>query len=152
MLSVCEPVKPFEFEIKSQHTYKAKRNDACNCVVARALQDKGKEKLLEVHVLATVTVLIWSGGKCCRYRTPGVLRRGLEHFDKTGKWNLKPGKYQLAPICDSQTRSAQSTRALLRRFKDTSYSQGHYPHSGTRRAASLSPRLLRLREKHNSAG
>ncbi len=49
-------------------------------------------------------------GKVVRYRTPSILRRGLQHFDVTGTWNLPDGEYHLAAMPDHDAKGSRTKR------------------------------------------
>ena len=140
-----EPRKALKFEIQQKHCEIAKRNNACQCVIAQAFIDKYGNLLLEIQVLSTITVLIWSGGHAERYQTPPKLRVALREFDKTGKWDLPHGQYSLLPIPPSQTAKAQKIRAIIRRYKDDSNMSRKYPFSGKLRQRAMNPRFVNLK-------
>lgn len=145
MRQIVEPKKPLKFVITEKHCKNAERNNACECVIAKAFMDEYKNKLLEVQVLATVTCLVWSGGAFHRYQTPNILREALRDFDRTGQWNLPAGEYMLMPIPKSQTKKAIATRAATRRATGDSHMTRRYPFNGKNRQRPMNPRLMNLR-------
>lgn len=140
--TIREPKTPFDVNITKQHVKKAIPRDPCNCVVAQALS--ADPRVLSCEVFAHITTLVTRSG-FERYQTPKALRDGLENWDNTGDWKLKPGVYTLLPVTKSQTRKARREGARKRRaagdpnmFHDRSI----YPH----RKQNLSPRQITHRE------
>lgn len=142
---VSEPKKAIQFEITVKHCEVAKRKDPCECVIAQSFYDKFKEKLSSIHVLSTITTLIYPSGLVHRYRTPPDLRNALEEFDKTGLWNLEPGTHELLPLPRSQTSKAQAARARIRRADGDENMSRKYPYTGKQRRRNLDPRKITLR-------
>ena len=149
MSLVSEPRSSMKFNIAPKHVKGAKKNQACHCVVACALMDHD-EKLVGATVQATRVILQFVGGKTKRYATPPVLRKGLEHYDKTGKWDLPEGQYELPPVPTSQEAHLQRHRAELRRAAGDLNMTRKYLPSGRCRKRPISERamnLVRLRQQ-----
>lgn len=141
-----EPRKPLKFEITAQHCTLAKRKDACNCVIAQAFYSKFGASLASIHVLPTITTLIFPDGRVHRYRTSPLLRKALTDYDKDGVWSLDPGVYELLPLPKSLTAKAQSQRAKKRRNVGDVNMDKRYPYTGKQRRRNLDPRKINLRD------
>lgn len=88
---------PLVIEINQEHVQKAKCKDPAFCVIAQALRDHFGEAVDGFQVGSSLTK-IKMDTKLIRYSTGSKLRKALIAFDKTGKWNLPPGRYSLNPV------------------------------------------------------
>lgn len=140
-----EPRKKFKFMIPPnicEIVAVSKRNDPCACVIANTLVLI--PRLLEAQVYATVTVLIWAGGVCHRYKTPKVLSNALKGFDANGGWDLPPGEYCLEPLDNTRRIAAVRERARKRRERGDRNMFKKYPFKGKTRSRAINSRLMNL--------
>lgn len=112
---VVDADEDLQFSITEEDVRSATCKDPGDCVVARsiirAFAEKGlKNYLIEVEV-GSRTTRIFSPGRMTRFKTPTVLRNGLNRFDTTGHWNLPPGDYVLMKLPPSDMTGARSHRA-----------------------------------------
>jgi hypothetical protein len=100
-VEVKDAIRKLGFEITKEDVLSAIPLDKSHCVIHNAIQNS-LPFVTEIEVGARVTVLTTrdsrSGSQIkMRYHTPDVLKNGLNTFDKTGNWDLKPGAYYLLP-------------------------------------------------------
>jgi hypothetical protein len=81
------------FVITLAHIAHAVRHSKGKCVVALAL--KGRTDIANVLIGASVSTVTFTSGRVVRYKTPAILRDGLNKWDRTGVWDLPVGKYYL---------------------------------------------------------
>jgi hypothetical protein len=99
---------PLTITITPEHVARAKCNDPAQCVVAQALMDHFGGMVDGFECGSNITKIYSIGGKICtRYSTGSALRRSLVNFDKTKKWDLPPGVYQLNPLANCYRREAR---------------------------------------------
>ncbi len=111
-----DPTRPITFEITAKHIKLAKQCDQSGCVVALALLDHVGDLFEEVLVGSTVTKIV-TKLEVLRYRTPAKLRTAIPIFDRTGSWELPPGKYTLGVYKPSGTGGKDKTGTLTGKSK-----------------------------------
>lgn len=93
-MKVVDATRPLVFRITAKHIAAAKCKDPQQCVTAQALRDALGDHLEQFEVGGRITK-VWTTDKIVRYETPAALRLALIEFDKTGRWNLPLGTYQV---------------------------------------------------------
>ncbi len=88
---------PLILNINKEHVAKAKCKDPSSCVVAQALMEHFGPAVDGFQVGASMTKVCMDT-RIIRYSTGQALRKALIEFDRTGKWNLSPGRYSLRPL------------------------------------------------------
>lgn len=81
------------FVITLAHIGNAVRHSKGKCIVALAL--KSRKDIADVLIGACVSTVTFTSGRVVRYKTPAILRDGLNKWDRTGDWSLPVGKYYL---------------------------------------------------------
>jgi hypothetical protein len=132
----------FYFEIDpKKHVPGAKRLDKTSCVIANAF--RGQPGVLSAEIGAAITTLMFVD-RVMRYRTPDVLRHGLNGFDANGKgeWLLARGVYYLNPPNQTYTLQAQRDREKQRNIIRSNKDKEANGHKGSKKKASINPRYI----------
>lgn len=140
-MKVQDATRPLRFRITWKHVERAKQLDKKHCVVAQALKDHTDIK--DVNIGATFATVEFTSGSVLRYKTPPVLRTGLNHWDKTNDWKLPEGDYALDVVPPSLTKEAIKERAKVSVFKQ-SFKREKGKHT-------INPRHIEFLRKKNSS-
>lgn len=92
-MKVSEATCRLMFVISAGIINKAVRHSKGKCVVALAL--KSRADIADVLIGASVSTVTFTSGRVMRYKTPAILRDGLNRWDRTGDWALPEGTYYL---------------------------------------------------------
>ncbi len=106
----------FRFNIDSTiDAEEAVCSDPRKCVIARAIvrafQKMGFYDYLIHTEIGSSIARFYHPGVCMRFSMPSVLRKALQDFDRTGKWNLPDGDYVLYAVNESSKLGARTHRA-----------------------------------------
>lgn len=126
---VIHTKNPLYFTIREDDLTQATCKNPQQCVVARALTRAVGDPFVLAEVGITTTRIIQgnpldeSTHTIYSYRTPPALARGIRHFDKTKKWSLPVGEYQLQPWhsgrSNHKSHKTKKSSGKLKRFGQT---------------------------------
>lgn len=135
-MRIAEATCRLMFVITASHIASAVRHCKEKCVLALAL--KGRKDVLTVLIGASVSTVTFTSGRVIRYKTPAILRDGLNEWDRTGDWCLPIGQYYLdVPDKKPTVKKTKSKNAVS------------YYATGRKRVPARNPRLIEFaRRKH----
>ncbi len=109
MYRVIDSTKPLNLVITPEHLKKslATKSGGCKdpsqCVIAQAIDEAIPGGFDAIEVGSRITKITCEATKTIvRYSTPAKLKRALQAFDLTGKWNLPAGIYALHAIAGTK--------------------------------------------------
>lgn len=104
-----DATKPITIQVSPEHARKAVCRDGRNCVVAKAFEAHFGE-FFEGFEIGTSITKLQCNGRVMRYGTPANLKKHIQHFDLTGRWDLPEGSYTFNPPSPSARLGGRPSR------------------------------------------